>query len=380
MKKVVEASIAVANAVKLCRPDVCPMYPITPSTHIPEKISEFVNNGELNTQMIDVESEHSAMSAAIGASASGSRTFTATSSQGFALMFEMLPIASGMRLPIVMAVANRALSAPINIWNDHSDALSARDQGWIQLWVESSQEVFDTVIQAYKIAEDKKILLPTMVNLDGFTLTHLFEPIDEPSQKTVDSFLPKYKPVHFLDVKNPKSFGPIGFPNSFMKFKEMQQKAMEASLPLIKKTNSDFKSAFGRGYGNGLVELYKMNDAKFAVLCQGTICGTGKAAVDALRAKGKKVGLIKLKCLRPFPVKDLQNAVKGLKGLAVIDRHISLGYEGALYSDVKSAVDSKAKILNYIAGLGGSDVSMKHFASVFDDLIKGRPKGRWLFG
>ncbi|MBN1941310.1 MAG: pyruvate ferredoxin oxidoreductase, partial [Candidatus Diapherotrites archaeon] len=216
MKTVEECSIAVARAVKLCKVQVCPMYPITPSTHIPEKISEFVNNGELKAEVIDVESEHSAMSAAVGASAAGARTFTATSSQGFALMYEILPIASGMRLPIVMAVANRSLSAPISIWNDHSDTVSARDQGWIQLYVESSQEALDTLIQAYKLSEDKNILMPSMVCFDGFTLTHLFEPVDVPEQKEVDAFLPSYNPVQWLDIKNPKSFGPIGFPDSFM--------------------------------------------------------------------------------------------------------------------------------------------------------------------
>jgi len=378
MKKVVEASMALALGVKLCRPDVIPMYPITPQTHIVENLSEFINNGDLESEMIDVESEHSAMSAAIGASATGVRAFTATSSQGWALMYEMLPIASGMRLPIVIALANRALSAPINIWNDHSDVMSARDQGLIQLFVESGQEALDTAIMAFKIAENRDVLLPAVVNIDGFSLSHVFEEINEPEQKQVDAFLPKYRPVHFLDINNPKTFGPIGFPDSFMEFKLAQQKAMDKALPIIKKTNSDFKKAFGRSYGNGLIELYKMNDAKQAVLCSGTIAGTARAYVDELRKKGKKAGLIKLKCLRPFPEKELQNAMKGLKSLGVIDRHISLGFKGPLFSEAKTIADSKIKISGFIAGLGGKDVSMKHFANVFSELSKSNPKGGWL--
>lgn len=380
MKRIEECAIAIAEAAKLCRIQVFPMYPITPSTHVAEKISEFINNNELEAAMIDVESEHSALSAAVGASAVGARAFTATSSQGFALMFEILPIASGLRLPIVMAVANRALSAPINIWNDHSDSVSARDQGWIQLWVESSQEALDTVIQAFKIAENKKILLPVMVNFDGFTLSHVFEPIDVPEQKQVDRFLPEYKAEHILDVKNPKTFGPIAFPETFMEFKKIQQEAMEASLEMIEKTNSEFKKSFGRGYGNGLLELYRMNDAEFAVIGMGTICGTARVVVDELRAKGKKAGLIKLKSLRPFPEKEIQKATKNLKALAVIDRHVSLGFEGPLFTDLRSTIYcNDIQILGYIAGLGGRDVSIEHFQKVFEDLFKGKQKGEWLF-
>ena len=378
MKKVEESGIAVAIGARLARVQVFPMYPITPSTHIQEKIAEYVNSGELESELINVESEHSALSAAIGAVAAGSRTFTATSSQGFALMFEILPIVSGLRLPIVMAVANRALSAPINIWNDHSDAVSARDQGWIQLYVESGQEAIDTTIQAFKIAEDKKIMLPVMVNLDGFSLTHVFEEIDEPEQKLVDSFLPAYKPEHFLDVKNPKTFGPIAFPNSYMEFKKIQQDAMIKSLETIKQVNSDFAKKFGRSYGNGLIETYKMNDAKFAVIAMGTVCGTARVVVDELRKKGKKAGLIKLRCLRPFPTEDLLKATKNLKALAIIDRHVSLGFEGPLFADLKAVLSPHLSMTGFIAGLGGRDVSMKHLHKAFEEIQKAKPKGSWL--
>jgi len=380
MKRVEEASLAIATAVKLCRVQVCPMYPITPSTHVPERISEYVADGELDAAMLDVESEHSAASAFLGAVATGSRAFTTTSSQGLALMYEILPIISGMRLPGVMAVANRAMSAPINIWNDHSDAVSARDQGWIQLWVESSQEALDTVIQGYKISEDRNVMMPLMVCFDGFTLSHMFEPVDVPEQKKVDGFLPKFRPLHVLDPKHPKTFGPIGFPDTFMELKKQQHDAMLNALEVIKKTNLAFKKSFGRAYGSGLIDLYKMKDAEYAVIGMGTLCGTARVAVDKLREQGKKVGLIKLRSLRPFPEKELQAAIRNLKALAVIDRHISLGQEGPLFTDVRSAIYCNDITVNsYIAGLGGRDITVKHFESVFSDLELGKQAGRWLF-
>ncbi len=379
-KKVEEASLAIATAVKLSRVQVCPMYPITPSTHVPEKIAEYIANGEFDATLIDVESEHSAASAFLGSVATGCRTFTATASQGLALMYEILPIISGMRFPGVMAVANRALSAPISIWNDHSDAVSTRDQGWIQLWVESSQEALDTIIQGFLISEDSKVQLPLMVNFDGFTLSHVFEPVDIPSQAEVDKFLPKFKPVFKLDVKKPMTFGPIGFPDSFMHFKKQQQNAMINALEVVKKANSSFKKSFGRSYGDGLLDLYKMTGAEYAVIGMGTLCGTAKVAIDKLRKEGKKVGLIRIRCLRPFPEKELQNAIKNLKAVAVLDRHISLGQEGPLFTDIRSAIYCNDITINsYIAGLGGMDITVSHFEKVFKDLAQGKQKGEWLF-
>lgn len=379
VKKVISGADAIAHAAKLCKVDVFPMYPITPSTLIPERISEFIFNGEIKAEMIHVESEHSAASAMVGALAAGSRTFTATSSQGLALMFEILPILAGMRLPAVMAVANRALSAPINIWNDHSDAVSVRDQGWIQLFVESSQEAFDTTIMAFKIAENKKVQLPAMVCLDGYTLTHMYEPIQIEEEKKVHNFLPDFKPRHILDPKNPKTFGPIGFPNVFMEFKHQQQEAMHSAIDVIKEVNGEFEKVFGRKYGDGLIEAYKMDGAEYAVLCQGTICGTARVVVDSLREKGVKAGLIKLKALRPFPKHELLDASKNLKALGVIDRHVSLGYQGAIASDVKNALyGSGVKVSSYIAGLGGRDVTVQHFNDVFKELSSGKKTGGWL--
>lgn len=343
-----------------------------------ERLADYINDGILDSEMIHCESEHSALSAAIGASATGVRTFTATASQGLALMHEILYVVSGMRLPVVMAVANRALSAPINIWNDHQDSISARDSGWLQFYVESAQEALDTIIQAYKISENKNILLPSMVCLDGFTLSHVWEPVDIPEQKKVKEFLPKYDHPFKLDPKKPVTMGPIGFPNSFMNFKEQQQKAMIDAIPLIKQVNSEFKTKFKRDYGNGLIEEYKTNDAKKAIVCMGTICGTSRVLIDELRRKGEKVGLIKIKTFRPFPEEELQKATKNIKELAVIDRDISLGYEGTLYSEIKSALyGKKIKISGFIAGLGGRDITLSHLKKALSKAGKTK-KTEWL--
>lgn len=379
-KKVIEASEAVAIAAKLCKIDVMPVYPITPQTHIPEKIADYVYNGKMDAELINVESEHSAMSAAIGASATGARVFTATASQGLALMHEMLFVASGMRMPIVMAVANRALSAPINIWNDHQDSISARDSGWMQFYVESAQEAQDTVVMAYKIAENKDILTPIMVCLDGFTLTHVFEPVILLSQAEVDSFLPSYKPLFKLDPKNPVTMGPIAYPNSYMDFKLQQQKAMEKALIEIKKVQAEFFKKFGRNYGNGLIEEYKTKDADYAVVAMGTVCSTAKDLVDNLRKKGKKVGLIKVKTFRPFPEEDIINASKHLKAIAVLDRDISLGQQGALYTDIKAALNGCNTIVNnFIVGLGGRDVRPETIMTALDKTMKSKkPINEWL--
>ena len=378
MKKVIEASMAVAIATKLCNPAVIPMYPITPQTHIVERIADFINDGELDSEMIHVESEHSALSAAVGASATGVRTFTATASQGLALMHEILFVASGMRLPIVMAIANRTLSAPINIWNDHQDSMSARDSGWMQFYVESAQEAFDTIIQAYKIAENRDILTPAMVCLDGYTLSHVYEPVDLLTQQEVDSFLPKYKPLYQLDTEKPVTMGPVGFPDTFMELKEGQQNALLSSLKAIKTVHAEFKSEFNRSYGNGLIEKYKMKGAQYAVICMGTICGTARTVIDRLRKEGKKVGMIKLRTFRPFPIQEIVSATKGLKGIGVLDRSISLGYKGPLYTEIRNTLCNSETIINgFIVGLGGRDVTPSHIERSLDDL-KTNKKTQWL--
>jgi len=343
-------------------------------THIVERIADFVYDGEMDSELVDVESEHSALSACIGAQATSVRTFTATASQGLALMHEILFVASGLRLPIVMAIANRALSAPINIWNDHQDSIAARDSGWIQLYVESSQEALDTTIMAYKVAENKKVLCPAMVCIDGFTLSHVYEPVDIPSQSQVDKFLPPYSPLHSLDPKKPVSMGPIGYPNSFQYFKQDQHKAMLAALPLIKSVNNEFKKSFGRSYGNGLIEKYKLEGAKYAIVAMGTVCGTARIVVDELRKKGKKVGLIKIKTFRPFPEQEIINATKNLKAIAVIDRDISLGQQGAVYTDINSTLNNitNTRIDNYITGLGGKDVTLTILKKAIEKTMKSK--------
>lgn len=376
--KVISAADAVAHAVKLCKPQVLPMYPITPSTLIPERLSDFVFDGELDAKMIHVESEHSAASALFGAYAAGVRGFTASASNGIALMHEIIPIISASRFPAVMVVANRTISGPINIWNDHSDSMSERDQGWIQMYCESSQEAFDTVIMAYKLAEKENVSLPVMVCIDGFSLSHVYEPVQIEDSSKVDKFLPPYQPKVFLDPKDPKTFGPIAFPTSFFEFHEAEELAMKEALAEIPKIHEEFAKEFGREYGNGLLETYQMEDAEYALIAVGTAAGTTRVAIDEMRKEGKKVGLIKLKTIRPFPKAALNEAVKNLKALGVLDRHASLGSEGALTLDVKSAMyGSSVKVECFIAGLGGRDIDKKRVKLAFETLEKGEP-GFWL--
>ncbi len=366
-KVVMECSQAMAHAVKQCNPGVIAAYPITPQTHIVETLAEYVNKGLLNSKYINVESEHSALSACIGAQATGVRTFTATNSQGLALMSEILFIASGMRLPIVMGISNRALSAPLNIWNDHSDSIAQRDSGWIQLYCENSQEAYDTTIQAYKIAES--VNLPLMVCIDGFTLSHVWENVELLEDNNVSSFLPKYKPLFKLDPDKPLTMGPIVMPDLYTEFKKQQQDAIIKSADVIKQANSEFFDKFSRNCGNGLIEAYKTDDADYAFVAMGSVCGTIRYVIDKLRNTGKKVGLIKVRCFRPFPNEEIIKSCENLKGIAVIDRDISLGNAGSLYTETKAALrESKVKINNFIAGLGGRDITPEKLISCLDKI------------
>ncbi|MBR9678058.1 MAG: pyruvate ferredoxin oxidoreductase [Nanoarchaeota archaeon] len=358
---VISGSDAIAIGIKLARPEVLSVYPITPQTIIAERLAQFVNNGELDAEMIRVEGEHSAISAAIGSQATGVRTISATSSQGLALMHEVLFTVSGMRLPIIMPVANRALSAPINIWNDHQDSISQRDAGWIQLYVESGQEALDTAIQAFKIGEDHEVLLPVMICLDGFQLTHVYEPVNIPSQKLVDSFLPKYNPFFKLDPKKPVTMGPVGGPDSYMELRKDLHEAMLNSAKIIKKVNDEFAKKFGRSYGDGLIETYKSKDAETLVICIGGVASTAREVIDDLRKKGLKAGMVRIKCYRPFPSASLEKACVNAKNVAVIDRNISLGASGAVYNEVKALLPKK-KVSGFIMGLGGRDVKKEHIA------------------
>lgn len=348
-KNVISGSDAAAIAATLCKPKVVPIYPVTPQTIIVERIAQMVNDGEYNAEVIRADGEFAVASMLLGAQAFGVRTFSGTSSQGLALMHEVLHTISGMRLPVVMAVANRALSAPINIWNDHQDSMSQRDTGWIQIHCETNQEIFDTTIQAYKIAENTGVRLPVMVCMDGFVLTHLYEPVEVLTQADVDSFLPPYEPDFTLDPKKPVTIGPISAPDSFMDFKKYQEDAINESLNVIKSVNKEFKDKFGRGYGNGLVENYKVENADIVLVAMGSVCGTIKEFIDNTDAK---IGLLRIKSFRPFPINDVKAALKDAEKIAVIDRAAGLGNNGPLFTEVKSASGRK-KINNFIAGLGG---------------------------
>jgi len=367
MRSINEASRAIAEAVKMCRPGIIPLYPITPQTHNVEALTEYINNGELDAISIPCESEHSAISAAIGASATGVRTYTASSSQGLALMNEILFIASGMRMPIVMMIANRALSAPINIWNDHQDQISERDTGWIQFFAESTQEAVDTAIQAFKIAENKNVLLPVMFGIDGFTLSHVLENVDMPSQQEVDAFLPKIKLPFVLDPKKPVTMGPVGGPDYYMEIRKMNQDALLNSKSVIKEVHDEFKKKFGRGYGDGLIEGYQIKDAKKIIVCIGTIAGTSRVVIDELRKKGEKVGLLKIRLFRPFPREEIAKALGNAENVIILDRDISLGNKGTLFTEIRDCLyDTKVNVRGYIVGLGGRDVTKEHIKKAFN--------------
>jgi len=330
-----------------------------------------VANGEIDAEYICMESEHSAMAACIGAQATGVRTYTATSSQGLALMWELLYIASGMRLPIVMNVANRSLSAPLNIWNDWSDSIGCRDSGWIQLYCETAQEALDTTIQAYKIAENKDILLPVIVCIDGFYVSHTFEPVDIP--ESVKGFLEKYKPHVTLDPKNPITQGSYATPAYYQEFKEQQQIAIEKSKQLIKKVNSEFSSKFKRKYGNGLIELTNMDSADYAIVTMGSIAGTIKHVLK--KEKIKDIGLVRLKSYRPFPEEELKKTLSSVKSIGVLEKDISLGIGGALWSELRFIQKPMA---NFIAGLGGRDIKEDEIKQIFSAIRKKKQGIHWI--
>jgi pyruvate ferredoxin oxidoreductase alpha subunit len=369
MKLIVRGNEATAIGAKLSRPDVIPAYPITPSTLFPEKISEYVANGELDTQFVTVESEHSAISACIGASATGVRTCTCTASQGLALMHEMLFIAAGMRLPIVMPIGNRALSAPINIWCDHQDTISELDTGWMQFYAEKNQEALDLVIMAFKIAENKSVLLPAMVGLDAFVLTHTMEVVDVPDQKDVDEFLPPFTTsASYLDPTKPATVGSFGTPEYYMEFKYAEELAMKAAEKVIDEVFAEFKQKFGREYKK--INTYKTEDADIILVTMGSMSGTARATIRQLRKEGKKVGLAKLTVLRPFPEKELFECAQHAKVLAVVDRNISFGFGGRVFSEVAGKFVNKATkplITNYIVGLGGRDITINDYIEIVAD-------------
>ncbi len=372
----IEVSLAVAEAVMLSRADVISAYPITPQTHIVEELSTYVANGKLDAAFIPVESEHTAMSAAMGSSATGARTYTATSAQGLALMHEILFIASAMRLPIVMTIVNRALSGPISIWNDHSDIMSEREIGWIQLFVENGQEAMDLSIAAFKIAEDHRVLLPIGVNLDGFMLSHMIEPIEFPQQADVDAFLPSYVPKLVLDPLKPVTLGPVGVPEVYTEAKVQCEQALIHSKPVVKEVLDAWGKAFGRQYN--LVESNGKPGAKVCFLTMGSLGETCMTAVDRLNAAGSEVGQIRLRLWRPFPQEEILEATKGVQKLIVIDRALSPGgVRGPVASELASLFYGRPdapEIVNVVVGLGGRDVSVADFEEIYAKAVAGEFK------
>ncbi len=366
MKKVgLSGNYAVAHAVKMADVDVIAAYPITPQTTIVEKLSEFVANGELDADYINVESEHSAMSACIGASMTGARVFTATSSQGLAFMHEVLFIAAALRTPMVMANVNRALSAPLNIWNDHADAMAERDSGWIQLWVSSAQEAFDTTILAFKLSEEAR--LPVMVNLDGYVLSHTYEPVELIAEDKVREFIPSKPLVNRLSPKTAYSVGVVGPPEYYFEMKYQAIDAIEKSRSLISRITADFNSRFGRCYDD--VNAYDVEDAEYALLTMGSMTGSARVAAEGLRKEGLKVGVISIRTFRPFPVERLIEKVRGLKGLGVMDRASTPGGpSNPLFCDVATCLyglKERPVLQSFVSGLGGRDITLDHFDIMF---------------
>lgn len=362
---------AVAEGVRLARPHVISAYPITPQTIVVERLSEMVEDGSLDAKYIHVESEHSAMSAAMGVSAVGARAFTATSSQGLLYMAEGVHYASGGRMPIVMMNANRSVALPWSIYGDHRDSISMLDSGWIQVYVEDAQEALDMIIQAYRVAEDPSVLTPIMVNLDGFVLTHTYEIVDIPLQSDVDSFLPVFQSPNKMSLEKPKSMGFSTSPADNMEFKYQQHKAMLDSRDIIRTVDKEFKDTFGRSYG-GLVDSYFCDDAEIVLVTVGSVTGTARIAVDNLRLKGIKAGVLKLRFLRPFPDSELRDILKNVKAIAVLDKDISFGYEGTVFTNVNSALvhmEKRPLAVNFIGGLGGRDISVGDIEEIYNDLI-----------
>ena len=374
---------AVALAAKHCDVDVVAAYPITPQTIIVEKFSEYVANGEVQTEFVCTESEHSAMTASLSASLTGARTFTASASAGLALMHEMLFVTSGSRAPVVMAVANRALSAPINIHGDHSDSMAERDSGWLHIYVENAQEAYDSIIQAFKIAEDPDISLPAIVGLDGFAISHTLENVNVLPDEVVKQFVGERvlplvmthegKSVPFkLDPDNPMTMGPNVSSTYYFEFKRQQEEAMKNALKKIQEVNAEYATLTGRKYGDGLIDTYQLDDAEIAVVVVGSTAGTLKVVVDELRKEGIKAGLLRLRTFRPFPCEQLQDSLKNLKVIAIMDKCMSPGgFGGPIFAEVRNALFDLKQcplIINYLFGLGGRDSKPVELRKIFEHL------------
>jgi len=371
--QILEGAMAVAHAVSRCRPEVIAAYPITPQTHISEELSQIVADGDLDAEFVKVESEFGAASVICGASAAGARAYTATSSQGLLLMSEVLWNIAGMRLPIVLACANRSISAPLSIWCDHQDAEAIRDAGIIQFYAEDNQEACDQHLIAYKVAEDRRVLLPAMVNLDGFLLTHVFEPTIIPDQAKSDQYLPPYEAVMKLDVDDPATFGAFTEPDKCMEGRWMVHDACRRSLPVIEEASADFEKIFGRPSG-GLLEEFHTDDAEIILVAKGSLCGTIKDVVEAMRAEGTKVGLMRIKTYRPWPQEAVLRVVKDAKHIAVIERGASFGAGGVMTPEIKETLFDAGlaiPVSGYCVQLGGREVHPDGIREIVDRAARG---------
>lgn len=389
MIDVLNGNQAAAKGAALSRPDVVAAYPITPQTPLVEYLTQFVANGELEAFMSEVESEHSAMSVVTGASLAGSRTFTATSSQGLALMYEPYFRASTLRLPVVMAIVNREMISPQTVWGGPQDSMTLRDAGWIQIYVEDNQEILDMIIQAYKIGEDSRVLLPVNICYDGFYLSHLTERVEIPEQDLVDKFLPDYAPTHIkLDPRKPMAVDPLTTGDLLMEYREKHMQAQQNALKVIQEVNDDFADTFGRNHF-GLLEKYRCDDADVILISLGSMTGAAREAVDYHRDKGLAVGLLKIRSLRPFPHQEVSEVLSGRQAIGVVDRNVSFGWNtGILYQEIRSALYEKEKpvpILPFIGGLGGEDLRIEAFIYCIEKLKEARgkeqknfPKTCWL--
>jgi pyruvate/2-oxoacid:ferredoxin oxidoreductase alpha subunit len=380
MERVISGNEAVAYGAMLSRVQIIPAYPISPQTTIVETLSEFCAHGKLKADFVKVESEHSAMACCIGAASAGARTFTATSAQGLALMHEVLHWAAGSRLPIVMANVNRAMSAPWTMWCDQGDSLSQRDTGWLQFYCEDNQEVLDSIVMAYRISE--QVLLPSMVCLDGFILSHTYEQVEIPDIKEVDRYLPGYAPEFKLDVEDPHSFNGAFLPDIYMEQRMKMQGDMEEAKRVAKEADQDFGKTFGRSYG--IMEEYRVEDADLLLVTTGTVTGTARVVVDEYRRKGERIGLLKMKMFRPFPAEEVRRVLQRVRKVAVVDRNISFGSTGIFAQEIRSALHHHGEgtsVFGFIAGLGGRDITPAVLKEVIE-YTKGQeaPEGdiRWI--
>jgi len=375
-KMVVTGDYSAAYGALICDVDVVAAYPITPQTFIVEDFSEFVADGLTDAEFVKVESEHSAMSACIAAQAAGARTFTATASQGLALMHEMLFVAAALHLPIVMPVVNRTLAAPIGIWCEYNDTMPERDTGWLQVYCETNQEVLDMVIQSYKIGEHRDVMLPVMPSMDAFILSHTVEPVYAPSTQEVADFLPRYQPQAILDTSNPMTIGSFAPPEYIQEIRYQSEVTMQKAREVIQQVNDDFAQTFGRDY-HGLIEEYRTDDADVVLITMGTVTGTAREVVDEMRGEGKKVGLVKLRFFRPFPLQELRRVAENVEAIGVYDRAMSFGSGGPAFIETRHALYGlDIPVVNFLAGLGGRDVVKEDVRLMFEKTLKAAKEGR----